>query len=209
LRRQFFASRAGPSKKLKKGQAEDFSRRSTRRWISSVLWSKPKNAQFKRRTSKEKTMPYHHRYTGLVLPVALSLLTVIAVVNRSRASVGTITKADLSGAWQMTLLGNTGCGLNSLLVTFTLNGTGSATNATITSHVTQGSPCTDGSVSTGNTFTVNTLNANGTGTAGLTCGPSCGWTFNIQVAPDRSVFNAVDVSTSNPNNLLQGVAVHQ
>lgn len=154
-------------------------------------------------------MIYQRRYTRLVLLAALCLVTVIAVVKRSKASVGSITKADLSGAWQMTLFGNTGCGLHSMLVTFTLNAVGSATNATITSHVTQGSPCTDGSVSTGNTFTVSTLNANGTGTAGLSCGPGCGWAFNIQVAPDRSVFNVVDVSTTNPNNLLQGVAVHQ
>jgi hypothetical protein len=45
--------------------------------------------------------------------------------------------------------------------------------------------------------------------ANLSCGASCGWNFDIQVAPDRSVFNVVDVSTANPNNLLEGTAIHQ
>lgn len=155
-------------------------------------------------------MTYHRKYARLVCLFVLALVVVTAVVKLSKASVGTITKADLSGNWQMTLFGNTGCGLTSMLVTYTLNGSGSATNATITSHIIGSSPgCVDGSVSTGNTFTINSVNAIGSGTAGLSCGVGCGWAFNIQVAPDRSVFNVVDVSTANPNNLLQGVAVHQ
>jgi hypothetical protein len=52
-----------------------------------------------------------------------------------------------------------------------------------------------------------TLDSNGSGTAGLTCGAGCGFTFQIQVAPDRTVFNLVDVT--DPNNFLEGVAIHQ
>lgn len=148
--------------------------------------------------------------TKLILLAAVCLVLVVAVVKRSTATIGLINKADLSGPWQMTLLGNTGCGISSMLVTFTLNGSGSATNATITSHVINPTQtCPDGAVSTGNNFTINSLNSNGSGVAGLTCGASCGWTFNIQVAPDRSIMNLVDVATFNPNNLLQGTAVHQ
>jgi hypothetical protein len=68
--------------------------------------------------------------------------------------------------------------------------------------------CGDGT-SSGNTFTVQTLNANGSGTANLTCGTGCGWNLNIQVTPDRSTFNVIDVSSVNPGNYIEGVAVHQ
>lgn len=154
-------------------------------------------------------MSYDRRYARLALLLALSLVAVIGLVHLSKASVGTVNKADLSGNWQMTLFGNTGCGLHSMLVTFTLNTAGVATNATITSHTTQGSPCTDGGVTTGQTFTISSLTSSGSGVAGLSCGVGCGWTFNIQVSPERSTFNAVDISTANPNNLLVGSAVHQ
>jgi hypothetical protein len=55
---------------------------------------------------------------------------------------------------------------------------------------------------------VNNVAANGSGTAGLSCGPARGWNLNIQVAPDRSTFNLIDVSSANPNNFIEGVAVH-
>ncbi len=58
------------------------------------------------------------------------------------------------------------------------------------------------------TFTTESLNTNGTGTAGLTCGVGCGWTFNIQVGPNKQVFNLVDVVDVAGNNLA-GTAVKQ
>ena len=84
-----------------------------------------------------------------------------------------------------------------------LNSAGVSNAATNKGHT---AGCGD-SVTTGNTFTITSLTANGTGTAGLTCGTGCGWTFAIQVAPDRSTFNLVDLT--DPNNFLEGVAVHQ
>jgi hypothetical protein len=105
----------------------------------------------------------------------------------------------------MTIVGQTGCGFGTTLYTFTLNSGGTSSNVTGTSH---SAGCADGTTS-GNTFTVETLNGNGTGTANLTCGTGCGWNLNIQVAPDRSVFNVVDVSPANPGNYIEGVAVHQ
>jgi hypothetical protein len=140
----------------------------------------------------------------LAILVVLSLVTVASLVKLGRASIGTVTKADLSGPWAMTLIGNTGCGITTLYVTFALNSAGSGT-ANYTSHT---SGCGDGSA-TGVSFTVETLSSNGNGTANLSCGPACGWNLNIQVSPDRSMFNAVDVSPANPGNYLEGLAIHQ
>lgn len=148
------------------------------------------------------------RIAGLL---ALGLVAVVAMVRPSKASIGNITKADLAGPWQATLVGNTGCGLVSMLVTFTLNGSGTATNAAITTHLSGPSTpgCTDGSVTTGQTFTVSSLGGNGSGKAGLSCGPGCGWVFDIQVSPDRGVANLTDVDTANPFNTPTGTMIHQ
>jgi hypothetical protein len=153
---------------------------------------------------KEEAMNYFRQPARLVLLAVLSLVTIVTLVKLSRASVGTISKSDLSGNWQVTLFSSGGgCGVGTALVTFTLNASGVATNATEVSH---SAGCGD-TTSTGNTFTVSSLAANGSGTAGLSCGASCGFTFRIQVAPDRSVFKLVDVT--DPNNFIGGVAIHQ
>jgi hypothetical protein len=117
---------------------------------------------------------------------------------------GDVAISDLTGSWQATLYGKGGCGIGSDVVTFTLNTGGVANNATTTSHTTG---CGDGT-STGNTFTVQSLNSDGSGTANLTCGTGCGFNFNIQVSPDRSTFNLVDVSSANPGNFLAGTAIN-
>lgn len=143
-------------------------------------------------------------FVRLGISAALCLVTAVALVKHSSASIGSISKADLSGNWQLTLYGTTGCGAaDARLVTFTLNGSGSATNANSSAHT---SGCGDFTLS-GDTFTVFTLNSNGAGTAGLSCGPNCGWQFNIQVSPDRSSFSLLD--TKDPGNFLIGTAVHQ
>jgi hypothetical protein len=139
----------------------------------------------------------------LAIPVALCLIAELALVNRSSATIGNITKSDLAGLWQVTLYGQTGCGVGTSQVNFTLNSAGGSNAATNKGHTVG---CGD-SVTTGNTFTITSLTANGSGTASLTCGSGCGWTFAIQVAPDRSTFNLVDLT--DPNNFLEGVAVHQ
>jgi hypothetical protein len=103
----------------------------------------------------------------------------------------------------VSLVGNTGCGLSTMQATFNLTIVAESARPLL-----RHGQCSD-SVTTGQTFAVNTLSSNGSGTAGLTCGTGCGWTFNIQVAPDRSTFSLVDVSSANPNNYLAGVAIHQ
>lgn len=133
------------------------------------------------------------------------LVTVVTLAKMSRANIGTVAKVDLSGPWQATLLmANSGCGPESALVNFTLNGSGVATNANLVIH----GACGDSTI-TGQTFTISSLTPNGSGTASLSCGTGCGWGFNIQVASDRAVFNLVDVLSQNPNNFVQGTAIHQ
>jgi hypothetical protein len=131
-------------------------------------------------------------------------LVALAMLARSSQATGTITMADLSGPWAMTLTGDTGCGITTSYVTFTLNASGSGV-ATIRSH---SSGCGDPTTS-GLPFTINSLNANGSGTANLSCGSGCGWDLVIQVSPDRSIFSVVDVSPANPGNYFEGMAIHQ
>ena len=147
-------------------------------------------------------MKMQSKFARLALPVAFCLITAVTLVKLSSATVGTITKADRSGNWQVTRYGQGGCGVATSLVTFNLNGSGVGT-ATNKSHSVG---CGD-TTTTGNTFTINSMTSNGSGTAGLTCGAGCGFTFSIQVAPDRSAFNLVDITDA--NNFLEGVAVHQ
>ena len=71
-----------------------------------------------------------------------------------------------------------------------------------------GSSAGCGQATTTQTFQIISLNGNGSGVAGLTCGSGCGWTFNIQVSPNRQVINLVDV-TDPAGNVLAGTAVKQ
>jgi hypothetical protein len=114
---------------------------------------------------------------------------------------GDVVTPDLTGVWQLTLLGQTGCGMGTTLATFTLNSSGVANNINETSH---SSGCGN-SVSNTNTFTINSLNADGSGLAGLSCGSGCGFSFAMQLSPDRSTFVLVDLSDG--GNFLAGVAI--
>jgi hypothetical protein len=141
------------------------------------------------------------RLKGLLAAAALVAGACLAVA--SPAAAGTITRAQLAGSWTVSLVGNTGCGLTSMYVTFTLNGSGVGL-AKIQMH---SAGCADGTTS-GNKFTIQSVNSTGQGTAGLTCGDGCGWTFKIQVDSGLRLFSLVDVEPLNPNNFLQGVAIH-
>jgi hypothetical protein len=134
--------------------------------------------------------------------LVLCLATTVVLVNRSSASIGNINKGDLTGSWQVSLYGQGGCGVGTSQVNFILNGSGVGT-ATTKSHSVG---CGD-ITATGDTFTITSLATNGSGTATLTCGASCGFVFSIQVAPDRSSFTLVDLTDG--GNFLEGTAVHQ
>jgi hypothetical protein len=142
----------------------------------------------------------------------LLLVTIVSMGLPSAAADDTagvplqaITRAQLAGHWAATIVGNTGCGLTSMYVTFTLNSSGHGNGtATIVMH----GQCGDNTTS-GVNFNINSLNASGSGTAGLSCGVGCGWVLTIQVSKSAQVFNLVDVEPSNPNNYIAGTAIHQ
>ncbi len=136
--------------------------------------------------------------TGLL--VVLSLVTVMSLSSISSAT-GNIVKSDLTGTWQIALRGNTGCGFSSMLANVTMNTAGVGTGTLL-----QHGQCGDSSVP-GQTFTIQTLATNGSGTANLTCGIGCGWNLKIQVSPDRSKINLVDISAANPGNFVEGSAI--
>lgn len=140
-------------------------------------------------------------YRSTLAAVAMAFAACV-VPTTGWAGVGLVGFADLYGPWVITLTGNTGCGLTAMHVAINMNSTGTGTAVT-TMHA----QCGD-SVLAGQTFKILTLNTNGSGTAGLSCGPGCGWEFRFQVAPDRQIMNLVDVSPLNPGNYLAGVAVH-
>jgi hypothetical protein len=114
---------------------------------------------------------------------------------------GLVTTPDMTGVWQLMLLGQTGCGLGTTVATFTMSTSGVASGILETSH---SAGCGD-AVSHTNTFTINSMNADGSGEAGLSCGPGCGFALAFQVSPDRSTFNLVDIS--DVGNFLSGVAI--
>src|SRR5438046_10000796 len=95
----------------------------------------------------------------LGLAATITLTPISAVYANSRVLV-----SAMEGKWTAVLEGNTGCGSNSLFVTFILDAAGSgAGTATIVSHSTG---CSDGKL-TGQDFSIDTLNTNGRGTAHL------------------------------------------
>jgi hypothetical protein len=152
----------------------------------------------------------HRRWARLAFPVLVGLATILSVVavraDDDRDSELTI--ANLQGPWQAALVySNTGCGPASALLNFTLDNTGTTHSAKLVFHSGAGPGCGDST--TTQTFTIQTLKPDGSGTAGLTCGAGCGWEFNIQVDRDRNMFNLVDAYPLNPNNFVAGTAIRQ
>ena len=87
-------------------------------------------------------MNSHCRASRSAFLIGISLFAVVSLLaaQQSRAHRG-IDKDDLEGSWQATLIGNTGCGLSTSLVTFTLNSKGVATDAANIGHFLVSSPC--------------------------------------------------------------------
>jgi hypothetical protein len=122
------------------------------------------------------------------------------------ASASGMTMADLAGSWQVEMIGTTGCGFQTMQANFTLDGKGDAHNSmTLVGH----GQCGDGTTQHLQ-FVVNSLNADGSGTASLYCAYNtavCGWNLNIQVNKDRNSFSAVDLV--NTANYVSGMGVRQ
>jgi PASTA domain len=123
---------------------------------------------------------------------------VLAGIGVSQVGSG-ITVDQLAGPWQIALVGNTGCGQSAMQFGGTMNFTGTATGTL------SGSSTGCASSSSTQTLTIDSLNPDGSGTATLSCGSNCGWTFDIQLAPSTRTFNLVDVV--NVGNELAGTAV--
>ncbi len=154
---------------------------------------------------KKKAMNRHYQARSITL-ATLMVITIVSVqpgaVAQNNAKVEAVATqlGQLAGPWQITLAGYTGCGETTLLVNVTLDSSG-AGMATYHGH----SGCGDDRKRV--PFAINSLNPNGSGTAGLSCGSGCGWNFAIQVDRFGSIFNLVDVTDS--NNYLEGIAVRQ
>ena len=142
------------------------------------------------------------RSAALVLLMIATVASMVGVSAAQEKVKPAITIAQLAGPWQISVVGNTGCGVSALLFVGTLNASGTA-SGTLT-----GASTGCASSSDTQTFTITSLNANGSGTANLSCGSGCGWDFNIQVSTNKQVFNLVDVSNGN-DNVLAGTAVKQ
>ena len=137
---------------------------------------------------------------------ALAAIACFSVVMPSSAEDGSgpATIASFAGRWQMTIVGQTGCGFSTVVYYITLPRSGVGTQ-TSTSHT---AGCGDGN-STSLPFVIQSVNADGSGRANLSCGAGCGFNLTIQLAPNQQVFNAVDVDAVNPGNFIEGTAVRQ
>jgi hypothetical protein len=134
---------------------------------------------------------------------AATVAMTLAPLNAEAANPELLAK--MAGPWTAVLSGNTGCGASSMYVTFRLNSRGNGgTSATIVGHSTG---CPD-QTATDQTFRITSIDARGRGTAGLSCGPGCGWVFRIQVAEDGQTFILTDVEPTNPLNTPTGTAIH-
>jgi len=146
------------------------------------------------------TQPTSKRQSQLVrLAFVITLITfTLAAALTPAAAQDVRTKPEvklskLAGAWQATFVGEDACGIGSALVTFTLNSSGVATNATWQYHSTS---CGDGA-NTGLNFTIDTLNADGSGTATLNVSESSKIALTIQVSANSQVLNMVDFTDAN------------
>ncbi|MBV9265258.1 MAG: PASTA domain-containing protein [Acidobacteriaceae bacterium] len=128
--------------------------------------------------------------------------TAVAVAEGAPA----ITADELARPWQITLVGNTGCGRSSMLFSGTLHNDAATGTVTGTGTLTAESGCSPSPSTSTQTFTITSLNGDGSGTAALSCGSGCGWNFDIQVDADKQMFNLVDV-TNGGANVLAGTAV--
>ena len=143
---------------------------------------------------------------NLVTVSAVDSGDMLAGVATRRSTGGQITKSNLAGLWQGHFVGEDrvggSTGVSALLLTFKLNAKALTNNATLVIHGEEA----DMTV-TDLTFEVQTLNADGSGTARLTDGiESFNW--RIQVSPDRSTIGVVDVNPAG-EEIMAGFFVHQ
>jgi hypothetical protein len=143
----------------------------------------------------------------IAIVIAMVLVAVFSVVHFSPSlgAVSTpsagITLTNMQGTWTATLSGVNGCGVATLVITFTLDATG---NGTQTSTQTHTAGCGD-STTSGQAAQIQSLDSDGNGFIALGCGTGCGYGFYMQVAKNREIFNMGPQMVS--GNYLAGVAI--
>ena len=130
----------------------------------------------------------------------------VAGVAIRRSTAGNITKPNLTGSWQGTILTqDIHDDVGGLLASpLKLNVKGLSTKMTLTFHDTEG----DGTFTTGVAFNILTLNPDGSGTACLAVEAACDFPLKIQMSPDRSIISVVGVEPGN-EDFMAGLLIHQ
>jgi len=139
-------------------------------------------------------------------PVALSLVA-LTLAGAQTAQAAPRDVARLAGPWQAALVwSGSGCGPMTGVVNFNLDKTGVDHSATLRTH-SAGCP---NSTST-ELVRIDSLNADGSGMASLTCNNQvgCGWVLTIQVDRTGRIFNLADIAAQNPGNFVAGTAIKQ
>jgi hypothetical protein len=114
---------------------------------------------------------------------------------------------SLSGTWVMAISGIDGCGFGTKRVNVTLRADLTLTvPATVINHA-QG--CGDSQPTNWSFQFVSYDHRTGSGHAVLSCGPGCGWEYEVQTNLTGNTFSMVDVSPLNPGNFQSGIAVKQ
>jgi hypothetical protein len=141
----------------------------------------------------------------LLLAVALLAVAAIAVpfaMAADKNAAPPITVAQLAGPWFVEFSSYAACGNGTHLLIFTLNSTGTADDFADTYNTTG---CGQGQHHS-QTFTIETLNSDGTGTATFS-NNGTPLTFKIQVNTAVNLISLVDVT--NADQIWSGAAVKQ
>lgn len=136
------------------------------------------------------------------IAIATVLVTLAAVIPAAAAEHPPITVAQLAGPWFVSFSSHASCGNGTHLLIFTLNSTGTADDFADTYSTTG---CGQGQHPS-QTFTIETLNSGGTGTATFSNNGNT-LTFNIQVNLAGNLISLVDVT--DVNQIWSGTAVKQ
>jgi hypothetical protein len=140
----------------------------------------------------------------LPLLFSIGILAGLTPLRASADTSDTLTVASLKGTWQLSFMGITGCGFSTMVSTVVLDDTGTGKVLSSQSHT---AGCGDAISTTQVPFTISHLNADGSGTGNLSCGPGCGWNLIVQVSENGQVLTAIDVDPVNPGNFVSIVAV--
>jgi hypothetical protein len=144
---------------------------------------------------------------GVANLVASTLIATLLAPHQSMAEErqgdSTVNLRQLTGTWTAALSGVTGCGVSTLITTFTLDATGNGTQISAIEHT---AAC--GAIDqSGQIAQIQSLNPDGSGFLALGCGVGCGFGFYFQLSRNLQMFNMGPESV--PGNYLAGTAVRK